>query len=108
MRENVTFGQDDDEDKSVASCIIGGLQERLTFLDRFREIIRACSLEHDLEVLPQGESTEIGEKGINLSGTFTISTVLKLLSALFHELIYRWTKGMFGIQRTCFRASVLM
>ncbi|KAF7760155.1 hypothetical protein Agabi119p4_10831 [Agaricus bisporus var. burnettii] len=49
LRENVTFGQDDDEDK-------------------FREIIRACSLEHDLEVLPQGESTEIGEKGINLSG----------------------------------------
>lgn len=40
---------------------------------RFREIIRACSLEHDLEMLPHGEHTEIGEKGINLSG--------KLLSA---------------------------
>lgn len=34
----------------------------------FREVIRVCSLEHDLEVLPHGEQTEIGEKGINLSG----------------------------------------
>ena len=32
------------------------------------EIIRACCLEHDLEMLPHGENTEIGEKGINLSG----------------------------------------
>lgn len=39
---------------------------------RFRDIIRACSLEHDLEMLPQGEYTEIGEKGINLSGTVFI------------------------------------
>ncbi|PPQ81309.1 hypothetical protein CVT26_015196, partial [Gymnopilus dilepis] len=34
----------------------------------FSEVIQACSLEHDLEILPQGENTEIGEKGINLSG----------------------------------------
>ncbi|KIM43822.1 hypothetical protein M413DRAFT_434825 [Hebeloma cylindrosporum] len=49
LRQNVLFGQPDDE-------------------DRFREVIRACNLEHDLEVLPHGENTEIGEKGINLSG----------------------------------------
>ncbi|KAF5354262.1 hypothetical protein D9756_007067 [Leucocoprinus leucothites] len=49
LRENVTFGQEDEEDK-------------------FREVISACSLEHDLQVLPNGEETEIGEKGINLSG----------------------------------------
>ena len=35
---------------------------------RFREIISACCLEPDLEMLPNGEHTEIGEKGINLSG----------------------------------------
>ena len=35
---------------------------------RMHEIIKACCLEHDLEMLPNGENTEIGEKGINLSG----------------------------------------
>ncbi|KAJ6578750.1 multidrug resistance-associated ABC transporter [Mycena vulgaris] len=49
LRQNVTFGLEEDEEK-------------------FRQIIRACSLEHDLEVLPHGEETEIGERGINLSG----------------------------------------
>jgi hypothetical protein len=37
------------------------------FLDRFRDIIHACSLEHP-EMLPHGEQTEIGEKGVDLSG----------------------------------------
>ncbi|KAJ7457054.1 multidrug resistance-associated ABC transporter [Mycena latifolia] len=49
LRQNVIFGQEEDEEK-------------------FRQIIHACSLEHDLEVLPHGEETEIGERGINLSG----------------------------------------
>jgi ATP-binding cassette subfamily C (CFTR/MRP) protein 1 len=49
LRENVLFGRDDDE-------------------DRFRAVVRACQLEHDLDVLPNGEDTEIGERGINLSG----------------------------------------
>jgi ATP-binding cassette, subfamily C (CFTR/MRP), member 1 len=31
--------------------------------------VKACSLEKDFEMLPNGERTEIGEKGINLSGT---------------------------------------
>ena len=53
LRQNVLFGQQDNE-------------------ERFRDVIRACSLEHDLEVLPNGEETEIGEKGINLSGALTI------------------------------------
>jgi ATP-binding cassette subfamily C (CFTR/MRP) protein 1 len=37
----------------------------------FQQVIRACSLEQDLAVLPQGEHTEIGEKGITLSGGYT-------------------------------------
>ncbi|KAF9019789.1 multidrug resistance-associated ABC transporter [Hymenopellis radicata] len=49
LRENVMFGQPLDDDK----------------LD---EVIQACCLEHDIEMLPQGDMTEIGEKGINLSG----------------------------------------
>lgn len=39
-------------------------------LDRARYVntIVACELERDLEILPAGDMTEIGEKGINLSG----------------------------------------
>ena len=39
--------------------------------ERFLQVIRACSLEQDLAVLPQAEHTEIGEKGITLSGGCT-------------------------------------
>ncbi|KAF9473172.1 P-loop containing nucleoside triphosphate hydrolase protein [Pholiota conissans] len=49
VRENILFGQAYDE-------------------KRFHEVIHACGLEHDLQVLSHGENTEIGEKGINLSG----------------------------------------
>ena len=32
------------------------------------KVIKNCALVQDLEILPGGETTEIGEKGINLSG----------------------------------------
>lgn len=35
---------------------------------RYAQTIKKCQLERDLEILPAGDSTEIGEKGINLSG----------------------------------------
>uniref|UniRef100_A0A0W0EY28 Putative multidrug resistance-associated ABC transporter n=1 Tax=Moniliophthora roreri TaxID=221103 RepID=A0A0W0EY28_MONRR len=49
LKENVWFGLPEDE-------------------ARFREVIDSCSLSHDLDMLPHRENTEIGEKGINLSG----------------------------------------
>ncbi|EJD02283.1 multidrug resistance-associated ABC transporter [Fomitiporia mediterranea MF3/22] len=49
LRENVLFGREEDEIK-------------------FQKIIQACSLQHDIDMLPNGVDTEIGEKGINLSG----------------------------------------
>ncbi|XP_059177504.1 multidrug resistance-associated protein 1-like isoform X2 [Physella acuta] len=36
--------------------------------DEYTEVIKACALRPDLEVLPSGDDTEIGENGINLSG----------------------------------------
>ncbi|RMD44291.1 hypothetical protein DV735_g885, partial [Chaetothyriales sp. CBS 134920] len=36
--------------------------------DRYKEIIRVCALEKDLEMLEDGEETDIGANGINLSG----------------------------------------
>ena len=49
LRDNVLFGSDFDKRTYV-------------------ETILACQLEHDLSIMPGGDLTEIGEKGINLSG----------------------------------------
>lgn len=91
MRQNILFGQPDDEDR----LIIGPYPPWSLFTEsctpyRFREIIRACSLGHDLEVLPHGEDTEIGEKGINLSGMFTVLINERLTHVLDN---FRWTEG---------------
>lgn len=48
LRKNILFGKPDDDEK------------------KFDAIIRACSLVQDLKMLPHGDQTEIGEKGINL------------------------------------------
>ena len=36
--------------------------------ERYDKVIEACALVDDLAILPAGDKTEIGEKGINLSG----------------------------------------
>ncbi|GFS39781.1 multidrug resistance-associated protein 10 [Actinidia rufa] len=51
----------------------GTIQENIVFglpMDRekYREAIRVCCLEKDLEMMEYGDQTEIGERGINLSG----------------------------------------
>ena len=38
------------------------------FQNRYENVIEACSLKSDLEMLSRGDDTEIGENGINLSG----------------------------------------
>lgn len=35
---------------------------------KYNNCVKICELTRDLEILPQGDMTEIGEKGINLSG----------------------------------------
>lgn len=35
---------------------------------RYARVVAACALEHDIDALPAGDATEIGERGINLSG----------------------------------------
>ena len=49
LKDNILFGAELDE-------------------DRYQEVLEACALLPDLAVLPGGDQTEIGEKGINLSG----------------------------------------
>jgi ABC-type multidrug transport system fused ATPase/permease subunit len=36
--------------------------------NKYRQVIEQCCLEADLAILPAGDMTEIGEKGINISG----------------------------------------
>mmetsp|Transcript_5884 Transcript_5884/g.7152 ORF Transcript_5884/g.7152 Transcript_5884/m.7152 type:complete len:1359 (-) Transcript_5884:1928-6004(-) len=49
LRENILFGSEFQE-------------------DRYEEVIDACSLSTDLKILSAGDKTEIGERGITLSG----------------------------------------
>ncbi|XP_058788045.1 ABC transporter C family member 3-like isoform X4 [Vicia villosa] len=49
IEENILFGREMDREK-------------------YEKVLEACSLKKDLEVLPFGDQTIIGEKGINLSG----------------------------------------
>lgn len=49
IRDNITFGYEFDK-------------------KRYNRVIQICELTRDLEILPSGDQTEIGEKGINLSG----------------------------------------
>ncbi|KAJ7980275.1 ABC transporter C family member 4 [Quillaja saponaria] len=49
------------------------IQENILFglpmnWERYKEVIRVCSLEKDLEMMEFGDQNEIGERGINLSG----------------------------------------
>lgn len=51
----------------------GTIQENILFglplnQDKYKEVIRVCCLEKDLEMMEFGDQTEIGERGINLSG----------------------------------------
>jgi ABC-type multidrug transport system fused ATPase/permease subunit len=58
--------------------------------DRFREIVKACLLQQDIDMLPDGDATEIGEKGINLSG----ASIIRLLStdSTLTQML-RWPEG---------------
>ena len=57
--------------------------------NRYRSVIAACALERDLEILDQGDSTLVGEKGITLSGgqKQRISLARALYSTSRHVLL---------------------
>lgn len=49
VRDNILFGKDMDR-------------------NWYKRVIEACALQPDLDMLPQGDATEIGERGITVSG----------------------------------------
>ncbi|RWS24603.1 multidrug resistance protein-like protein, partial [Leptotrombidium deliense] len=49
------------------------LRENITFVEHYdhafyRQVVEACALDADIAILPGGDKTVIGERGINLSG----------------------------------------
>lgn len=54
IRDNVLFGKEFDE-------------------SRYKATLQACCLEKDLPLLPAGDATEIGERGVNLRCALTYS-----------------------------------
>lgn len=53
------------QNKSIRENILFGLEYDQA---KYEETIKICELTRDLEILPNLDETEIGEKGINLSG----------------------------------------
>lgn len=53
------------ENASIKDNILFGLP---CLEERYKKVLHACALEKDLEMLPDGELTDIGANGINLSG----------------------------------------
>ena len=49
LKDNILFGKDMD-------------------YERYSKVIDACALSSDLDILPSGDLTEIGENGVNLIG----------------------------------------
>jgi ATP-binding cassette, subfamily C (CFTR/MRP), member 1 len=64
VKSNILFGRDFDPDKYDA-------------------VIQACALLPDFEMLPNGDATEIGERGINLSGGQ--KTRINIARAAYHD-----------------------
>ncbi|RWW86645.1 hypothetical protein BHE74_00004564 [Ensete ventricosum] len=64
IQDNILFGKEMDHEK-------------------YDKVLKACSLQKDLEILPFGDQTVIGERGINLSGGQ--KQRIQIARALYHD-----------------------
>ncbi|KAK7487389.1 hypothetical protein BaRGS_00021351, partial [Batillaria attramentaria] len=53
------------QNRSLKNCVM--FDQRVD-VKRYASVIRKCALRPDIDTLPEGDATEIGEKGVNLSG----------------------------------------
>ena len=73
LKDNILFDATDKHpDASIDRRKNSGKERRL----RYNDVIDACSLTSDLEILSNGDVTEIGENGINLSGNDSLEIKL--------------------------------
>ena len=54
-------------------CLSETIQQNIVFgepydAQRYKQVVKACGLETDLTLFDDGDQTEIGEKGVTLSG----------------------------------------
>ena len=73
VRNNILFGHAAGKGKASE-----GVDEK-----RYNLALDVCSLSHDLNLLPHGDQTEIGEKGITLSGGQKAR--IALARAVYHD-----------------------
>ena len=64
LKDNILFNTSNIKSTSESKCKTG-----MVFQHRYEKVIEACSLKSDLDMMSKGDDTEIGENGINLSGT---------------------------------------
>ncbi|KAK0631184.1 ATP-dependent bile acid permease [Lasiodiplodia hormozganensis] len=99
-REDLSADPDTGLTESVAYCaqqawlMNGTIKENIVFNSpfdpkRYKDVIVACSLQRDLEILDAGDQTLVGEKGVTLSGgqKQRISLARALYSKARHVLL---------------------
>ena len=72
LRDNILFGTELDKDDNDGS----------TLASMYQSSLEAANLLQDLILMPHGDATEIGERGINLSGSLLIQHYLFYFVAL--------------------------
>ncbi|KAF1839042.1 hypothetical protein BDW02DRAFT_515395 [Decorospora gaudefroyi] len=99
-REDLTPDPDTGLTESIAYCaqqawlVNGTVKDNIVFASewnqkRYEDVIDACSLKRDLEILDAGDETVVGEKGVTLSGgqKQRISLARALYSKARHVLL---------------------
>ena len=66
LKDNILFNCSNDSHKP--STAASKPTAELFNQKRYDQVLEACSLKSDLQMLANGDETEIGENGINLSG----------------------------------------
>ncbi|KAL4546232.1 hypothetical protein Ndes2526B_g05321 [Nannochloris sp. 'desiccata'] len=71
LKDNILMGMDTLHSSSTATSFSQSTSSSTSpaqSRSRYHKVLEACALLPDIDMLPAGDATEIGEKGVNLSG----------------------------------------